>query len=40
MIAYAAAHHLAAGHTYSADVDIFPNFDPATISSVVSERVA
>ena len=40
MIAYTAAHHLAAGHTHSADVDIFPNFDPATISSMVSELVA
>lgn len=40
MIAYTAAHHLAAGHTHSTSVDIFPNFDPATISSRVSECVA
>jgi N6-L-threonylcarbamoyladenine synthase len=40
MIAYTAAHHLAAGHTHSTSVDIFPNFDPATISRRVSECVA
>jgi N6-L-threonylcarbamoyladenine synthase len=40
MIAYTAAHHLAAGHTHSTSVDIFPNFDPATISSRVSECAA
>ena len=40
MIAYTAAHHLAVGHTHSTSVDIFPNFDPATISSRVSECVA
>ena len=40
MIAYTAAHHLAASHTHSTSVDIFPNFDPATISSRVSECVA
>lgn len=40
MIAYTAAHHLAAGHTHSTSVDIFPNFDPTTISSRVSECAA
>lgn len=40
MIAYTAAHHLAAGNTNSTSVDIFPNFDAATISSKVSECAA
>ncbi len=31
MIAYAAAHHLAAGHRHTADTDITPNFDPAAL---------
>jgi len=31
MIAYAAAHHLAAGHRHPLDTDISPNFDPASI---------
>jgi N6-L-threonylcarbamoyladenine synthase len=33
MIAYAAAHHLAAGHSHPCDTDIRPNFDPASICS-------
>ncbi|MEI6033437.1 MAG: tRNA (adenosine(37)-N6)-threonylcarbamoyltransferase complex transferase subunit TsaD [Verrucomicrobiae bacterium] len=31
MIAYAAAHHLAAGHRSPSDIDIQPNFDPAAL---------
>ena len=31
MIAYAAAHHLAAGHRHSVSEDITPNFDPAAL---------
>lgn len=31
MIAYAAAHHLAAGHRHPCDTDIRPNFDPAAL---------
>jgi len=31
MIAYAAAHHLAAGHRHAIDTDIRPNFDPAAL---------
>lgn len=31
MIAYAAAHHLAAGHRHPVSVDITPNFDPAAL---------
>jgi len=31
MIAYAAAHHLAAGHHHPASEDITPNFDPAAL---------
>ncbi len=31
MIAYAAAHHFAAGTTTPLDVDIFPNFDPGAL---------
>ena len=31
MIAYAAAHHLAAGHSHPVSGDIAPNFDPAGI---------
>lgn len=31
MVAYAAAHHRAAGQIYSIDVDISPNFDPAAL---------
>lgn len=31
MIAYAAAHHLAAGATAALDADIFPNFDPGAL---------
>jgi len=33
MIAYAASHHLAAGHRHPCDTDIQPNFDPSTICS-------
>jgi len=40
MIAYTAAHHLAAGNTSSTSVDIFPNFDAATLSSRVSACAA
>ena len=31
MIAYAAAHHLAAGRRSPSDIDIQPNFDPAAL---------
>jgi len=31
MIAYAAAHHLAAGHSHRVSEDIAPNFDPAAL---------
>lgn len=31
MIAYAAAHHLAAGHRHACTEDITPNFDPAAL---------
>jgi len=31
MIAYAAAHHLAAGHRHPVTADIAPNFDPAAL---------
>jgi N6-L-threonylcarbamoyladenine synthase len=31
MIAYAAAHHLAAGHSHPFGVDIAPNFDPGAL---------
>jgi N6-L-threonylcarbamoyladenine synthase len=31
MIAYAAAHHLAAGHRHPVSEDITPNFDPAAL---------
>ncbi|MEI8386347.1 MAG: tRNA (adenosine(37)-N6)-threonylcarbamoyltransferase complex transferase subunit TsaD [Verrucomicrobiota bacterium] len=31
MIAYAAAHHLAAGHSHPVSEDITPNFDPAAL---------
>jgi N6-L-threonylcarbamoyladenine synthase len=40
MIAYTAAHHLAAGNTSPTSADIFPNFDASTISSRVSECAA
>ena len=40
MIAYTAAHHFAAGNTSPTSVDIFPNFDAATISSRISECAA
>jgi len=33
MIAYAAAHHAAAGHTSAIDEDIHPNFDPARLQA-------
>lgn len=33
MIAYAAAHHLAAGHRHPLDTDIKPNFDPSSLCS-------
>jgi N6-L-threonylcarbamoyladenine synthase len=31
MIAYAAAHHLAAGHSHPVSEDIVPNFDPTSL---------
>jgi tRNA A37 threonylcarbamoyltransferase TsaD len=31
MIAFAAAHHLAAGHSDPIDTEITPNFNPGTL---------